>query len=217
MAGVWLVRQQALRFALPITTGPRPGISDYLPAPYGLPGFAAPVEQAYPVLTPYLELADSRVVVTSDGADVIEPAADGRSLRVRWNRWAVVGTKSGELADVGLTSEVVWRIENGWLVREETLSSKQPISIKRWRMAVPSTHDKVLTTDQGWQFSSKAGSLEVRILGFNPRSSIVAAGDGPLGRGVRGAIPLHLVFEARDVVVGPQKPLKYKLILREFS
>ncbi len=168
------MRQEAFRFALPITTGPKPGIADYLPAPYGLPGFAAPVEQAYPALTPYLELADGRVVVATDGADEIEPGADGRSLRVRWNRWAVVGTKSGELQDIGLTSDVVWRIENGMLVREETLSSKQPVTIKRWRMAVPSTHDKVETTDGKIRFNSNAGSLEIQMsANFNPQSSIV--------------------------------------------
>jgi hypothetical protein len=206
-AGVWLVRQQALRFALPITTGPRPGISDYLPAPHGLPGLAAPVEQSYPVVTPYLQLEDGRTIVASDGADVIEPAADGRSLRVRWNRWAVVGSKSGELQDVGLTSEVVWRIENGALVREETLSSKQPITIKQWRIVVPSTHDRVGTADRITRFSSKAGALEVEISAqtFFARSYTVAAGDSALGRGVHGAIPLHLVFEAHGVVVDVQK------------
>ncbi|HEX3183992.1 MAG TPA: hypothetical protein VHQ94_04305 [Pyrinomonadaceae bacterium] len=220
-AGVWVVRSGFLRFALPITTGPRPGISDYLPAPHGLLGIAAPVEQNYPVLTPYLELADGRVVVATDGADVIEPGADGRSLRVRWNRWAVVGTKSGELQDVGLTSEVVWRIENnGTLVREETLSSERTVTIKSWRMAVPSTHERVenVTTDSKRidRLSSRAGSLEVVFdaAGLNPRSSIVAGGDGPLGRGVHGAIPLHLVFEAQNVTVSPQKQLKYRLILR---
>lgn len=215
-AGVWLVRQQALRFALPITTGPRPGFSDYLPAPYGLPGFAAPVEQAYPVLTPFLELADGRVVVATDGADVIEPAADGRSLRVRWNRWAVVGTKSGELQDVGLTTEVVWRIENGMLVREETLSSKQAVSIKRWRLAVPSTHDRVETTDRKIRFNSNAGSLEVQLsaTNFNPRFSIVATGDGPLGRGVRGAIPMHLLYEATNININPETPIRYRLTIK---
>jgi hypothetical protein len=175
-----------------------------LPAPYGLPGFAAPVEQSYPVVTPYIELADGRVVVTTDGADAIEPGADGRSLRVRWNRWAVVGTKSGAVQEVGLASEVVWRIENGTLVREETLSSKQPITIKSWRMVIPSTHDKVETTD--------TGSLEVQLFAtnFNPRSSIFAPGNGPLGRGVRGAIPLHLVFEATNI----RTPIKYRLTLK---
>ncbi len=68
-AGVWVVRQGLLRFSLPITTGPKPGMSDYLPAPYGLPGFASPVEQIYPSLTPFLELADGRAVVAGDRAD----------------------------------------------------------------------------------------------------------------------------------------------------
>lgn len=51
-AGVWVVRQPPLRFALPITTGTKPGVADYLPSPHGLPGFAAAVEQTYPALTP---------------------------------------------------------------------------------------------------------------------------------------------------------------------
>ncbi len=188
-----------------------------MPAPHGLPGFAAPVEQAYPVATPYIELADGRVVVTTDGADEIDPGADGRSLRVRWNRWAVVGKKSGELQDVGLESVVVWRIENGTLVREETLSSKQPVTIKSWRMVVPTTHDKVVTTDlkRVDRFESRAGSLEVALSSatFSPRYSIVATGDGPLGRGVKGAIPLHLMFEAQNIVVDAKRPLKYRLTL----
>jgi hypothetical protein len=214
-AGVWVVRQGALRFALPITTGPKPGMSDYLPAPHGLSGFAAPVEQIYPVLTPYVELMDGRTVVATDGADVIEPAADGRSLRVYWNKWAVVDTPSGKAQDVGLTSEVVWRIENGTLTREETLSSKSGAGIRRWRLAVPSTYDQVETdVIKGVRvdrFRSAKGMLEVRMIDVNfpVKTSIVASGNGPLGRGVHGAIPLHLIFEAKDV----QAPLKYKIVL----
>jgi hypothetical protein len=214
-AGVWVVRQGALRFALPITTGPKPGMSDYLPAPHGLAGFAAPVEQIYPVLTPYVELADGRTVVATDGADVIEPASDGQSLRVRWNKWAVVGTPSGKVQDVGLVSEVVWRIENGTLTREEMLSSKSAVSIRRWWLAVPSTYDQVETdVIKGVRvdrFSSGKGSLEVRMIeaSFPLKTSIVASGNSALGRGVHGGIPLHLVFEAKDV----QAPLKYKIAL----
>ena len=218
-AGVWVVREGALRFALPITTGPKPGISDYLPAPYGLPGFAAPVEQVYPVMTPQIELADGRVVVATDGADVIEPGADGHSLRVRWTKWAVVGKKSGELQDVGLATEVTWRIENGKLVREETLSSKQPVSIRRWWMAVPTSHDRVATEFVGGvrvdRFSSNSGQLEVRLseATFPVQASIKASGDSPLGRGVHGAIPLHLIFESQNVMVNPGKPLRFKISL----
>ncbi|HYK19808.1 MAG TPA: hypothetical protein VEV42_03680, partial [Pyrinomonadaceae bacterium] len=216
-AGVWVVRQGALRFALPITTGPKPGTSDYLPSPHGLPGFAAPVEQIYPALTPYVELADGRTAVATDGADVIEPGADGRSLRVRWTKWAVVGTPAGKLQDVGLTSEVAWRIENGTLIREETLSSKQPVSIRRWRLAVPSTYDQVETKMVNGmrvdRFNSAKGTLEVRMsdASFPVKASIVASGDSALGRGVHGPIPLHLIFEAENV--NTAKPLKYKLVL----
>lgn len=217
-AGVWVVRQGLLQFALPITTGPKPGMSDYLPSPHGLPGFAAPVEQIYPALTAYVELADGRTVAATDGADVIEPAADGRSLRVRWTKWAVVGTPSGKIEDVGLTSEVFWRIENGSLVREETLSSKQPVSIRRWRIAVPTTHEQVETQMVNGMrvdhFTSAKGSLDVQMTdaNFPFKTAISATGNSPLGRGVHGAIPLHLVFEAKDLTV-TNSALKFKLAL----
>jgi len=216
-AGVWVVRQGALRFALPITTGPKPGMSDYQPAPYGLPGFAAPVEQIYSTLTPFIELADGRTVIATDGADVIEPASDGQTLRVRWSKWAVAGTPSGKVQDVGLVSEVVWRIEKGTLMREETLSSKQSIAIRRWWLAIPTTHDKVETeTVKGVRvdrFNSSKGTLEVRVsdANFPFKASILATGNSALGRGVHGAIPLHLVLEAKDIEV--LRPLKYKIAL----
>jgi hypothetical protein len=189
-----------------------------LPAPYGLAGFAAPVEQIYPVLTPQIELADGRVIVATDGADSIEPGADGRSLRVRWNKWAVVGTGAGKLQDVGLTTEVVWRIDGGVLTREETLSSKAPVGIRRWWLAVPSSYDRVETQNAGDvrvdRFSSKSGTLSVQLKGdFPVATSIVATGDSALGRGVHGAIPLHLVYEAQDLTVMPGKPLKVEILL----
>ena len=218
-AGVWVVRQGALRFALPITTGPKPGMSDYLPAPYGLPGFAAPVEQIYPVLTPQIELEDGRIVVATDGADLIDPSPDGHSLRVRWTKWAVLGSPAGKLQDVGLSSEVVWRFEGNVLVREETLSSRAPVNIRRWWMAVPTSHDRVETQLAGGvrvdRFSSNARQLEVKLSDatFPSQTTIKASGDGPLGRGVHGAIPLHLQFETRTVTVSPEKPLKFKVTL----
>ena len=46
---------------------------------------------------------------------------------------------------------------------------------------------------------------------FPLKTSILASGDTALGRGVHGAIPLHLVFEAKDV----KAPLKYKIALAE--
>jgi hypothetical protein len=216
-AGVWVVRQGAVRFALPITTGPKPGMSDYLPAPFGLPGFAAPVEQIYPSLTPFIELADGRTVVATDGADVIEPSGNGRTLRARWTRWAIVGTPAAKVQDVGLTSEVVWRIEGGTLTREETLSSKQPASIRRWWMAIPSTHnnfDMEMLKRGTVRFKSAKGTLDVTFgADFPVEATVVAAGDTALGRGVHGAIPLHLVYEAQNVELKSGSPLRIKLIL----
>jgi hypothetical protein len=217
-AGVWLVRQGDLRFALPITTGPRPGLSDYLPVPHGLPGFAAPVEQAFPVLVPFIELSDGRTVVATDGADSIEPSADGKTLRAHWIHWAIVGGKSGEWLDVGLKSEVVWHIDNHTITREETLSSNQPVTIRRWQLAVPTTYGQVVTEINGGsrvdRFSSAAGTLTVDYSGtFEIKNCIIATGNGALGRGVHGAIPLYLLFEAKSLTVQNGKPLKYRVAL----
>ena len=129
----------------------------------------------------------------------------------------MIGTPSGKLQDVGLTSEVVWRIENGTLIREETLSSKQGVGIRRWRLAVPTTHDQVeteyLNGGRVDHFSSAKGALDVRLsdANFPLKTSILASGNSALGRGVHGAIPLHVVFEAKDITV--DGTLKFKLAL----
>jgi hypothetical protein len=219
--GVWLVRQGALRFALPITTGPKPGASDYLPAPFGLAGFAAPVETIYPALVPNIELADGRVVVTTDGADSVDAAADGQTLRIRWTRWATVGGSPGKPVDVGLTSDVSWRIVNGTLVRDEALTATKPLTIRSWRLAVPSTYGNVSTEQDSRgkridRFFSKNRALEVQLLGesFPVKRSVMATGDSALGRGVHGAIPLHLRFDAENVSLKANQSLKYRLVLR---
>jgi hypothetical protein len=105
-AGVWVVRDGAMRFALPFTTGTKPGVADYLPAPHGLPGFAVPVEQVVPALVPFLELEDGRTIVAADGTDEISPSADGRGVHAIWRNWAVIGGKSGERIDPGIQSDV---------------------------------------------------------------------------------------------------------------
>ena len=86
--GVWIIRDGNLRFALPITVGTKPAIADYLPAPFGLAGFSAPVEEVYPSFVPFLTLADGKVYAASDGADSITPASDSRSLKFANSKWA---------------------------------------------------------------------------------------------------------------------------------
>jgi len=119
--------------------------------------------------------------------------------------------------DVGITSEVVWHIENGALIREETLSSKQPVSIRRWRMAIPSTYNNIdmeMLKRGAVRFKSAKGTLDVTFgADFPVETTVLAAGDDVIGRGVHGAIPLQLVYEAQNVELKSGNPLKSKLIL----
>ena len=222
-AGVWIVRQGALRFGLPITTGTKPGVADYLPAPHGLPGFAAPVEQLYPSLTPYLELNDGRILVAGDGADQIEPGTDGRSLRVIWRRWAVVGGKPGEFVDPHLTSEVTWRIDGKTLQRDESLTASEPTAIRRWWVALPTTAASCIQITQEGQrwnrFESPDGMLEAAVptADWPLSESLLAPGNGALGRGARGAVALHWVFESRDLRLEPNRSVHWRLALRALS
>src|SRR5207244_1101732 len=217
-AGVWLVRQGPIYFTLPITTGTKPGVADYLPAPHGLPGFANPVEQVYPSLVPFGELADGRVIVATDGADEIEPGADGKSLRVVWRRWALVGSKAGELVDPRITSEVVWQLSGTMLTRNETLRSSEPVSIRRWRVALPTTGDRnelTLAGTQRWDNFMSANSV-LSVSGtsdWSMKTSIFATGDSALGRGARGPAPLHLVYESHDLRLIPNHDLHWRLIM----
>ena len=219
-AGVWIVRQAHLRFALPITTGPRPGLADYLPIPHGLAGLAAPVEQTFPALVPFIELADGRKVVATDGADAIQPSPDCKTLRAHWTHWALIGGKSGDWIDVGLSTDVVWHIDNETFTREETLSSDRPVSIRSWQLAIPSSYSQVETEFHGQtridRFSSGAGTLSAQLsnASFGFTTSVIASGNGPLGRGVHGAIPLYLMFEAKNLTVQNGSPLKYRVTLQ---
>ena len=232
-AGVWLVRQGRLRFTMPITTGPEGGISDYLPAPHGLPGFAVPVERKVPALVPYLELADGRVIVAGDGADEIHPRADGRGLRAVWRRWAPVVqgpgpsaatqrlvAATGALVDPGLTAEVTWSIEGDTVVRDERIHATRPVSVRRWTVLCPSTGGAVTTRLEGGRrvhrFDSPEGVLEVAATaaGFTFAESLEATGDSVLGKGHRGHIPLLLWLQAADVAIEPGRPIGWTLRLR---
>jgi len=216
LAGVWVVRQSAaMRFALPVTTGTRPGVADYLPAPHGMPGIAVPVERDVPALVPYLELADGRTIVAADGADEIHPSSDGRELRVVWRRWGQLGTKSGQLVDPGVASEVLWTLGQSTLTRIETLTAASPLQVRRWRVVVPTTNVVGEDTSDGMLLTGGQASLQITISAPWPLiRRVQATGDGPLGRGARGAVPLHLMYEAHDLALAPGQPVTWQLTLR---
>jgi hypothetical protein len=216
-AGVWVIRRGNMQFALPFTTGTKPGVDDYLPAPHGLPGFAVPVEQVLPALVPFLELEDGRTIVTGDGANDINPAADGRSVRATWTRWAQIGAKPMELIDPGLESQIEWRLTADTLIRTERLVAKNPLRIRRWRVVVPTTASEWLpTTDvNAVTFLGRDGTLAVRILrsDWPVTTRARATGNEASGRGARVSIPLHLTYEAEQIEINPGKPLEWTLEL----
>jgi hypothetical protein len=217
-AGVWVVRRSPVSFALPFTTGTRPGLADYLPAPHGFPGFAAPVEQAVPALVPYLELADGRTIVAADGADRIDAAADGRSVKATWSRWAQIGGRAAEYLEPGLTTEVEWHLQGSTLAREERLISSVPLVIRTWRVAVPSTasHWQTIAGPPRTDLLTGAeGRIGVTVTQSDWPIAVrgFATGDSPLGRGARGPIPFHLQLEARDVRLDAGKPQGWTLRL----
>ena len=205
----------AMRFALPITTGTRPGVADYLPAPHGLPGFAVPVEQNVPALVPYLELEDGRTIVAADGADEIEPSADGRQLRAVWRRWARIGAKSGELVDPGLTSEVRWTLGDGTLTRTETLTARAPMTIRTWRVVVPTPATAAAASRAGRVLSGSGPALSCVVDApgrSTPRFARPAAGRS--GAAPVAYIPLHLTYEAHDLRLTPGQPIAWQLTLK---
>ena len=144
-----------------------------------------------PALVPHLELADGRTIVAADGADEIQPSPDGRQLRVVWRRWAQPGTRSGQLIDPGVTSEVRWTIADGVLTRRETLTAPAPVVIRAWRVAVPTTASTSTTANEMTTLSGANGELHVSVTTpWTTETSVRATGNGVLGRGARGAIPL---------------------------
>jgi hypothetical protein len=207
--GVWVVRQGEMHFALPFVTGTRAAMSDYEPAPHGLSEMAVPVEQTYPCLIPFLELEDGSTIAAADGADEIHPAPDGRSVTATWKRWVIVGAKAGETIDPGLVTAVTWTVVGRSLHRAEVIAASKAIKVRRIWMAVPSVADHIETSLAGSvrsdRLTSREGTLEVQVVhsDWPIRISAFATGDGPLGRGARRAIPLHLVLEAKNVSFRP--------------
>jgi len=216
-AGVWLVRQGPLRFALPITSGTKPGVADYLPSPHGLPGFAAPVEQLMPAATSYFEMPDGQVLVATDGADEIEAAPDGRSLRATWRRLAVKDARTGAWSEPGFEVAVSWRVEGATLTRVETLTARREVTLRRLSWSLPSTASERPSTPPGTtavRLLGRDGILDLETGGELPLAlTIREHADEPLGRGARGAVPIHVTLEAADVALRPGAPRTWEVAL----
>jgi hypothetical protein len=145
---------------------------------------------------------------------------------VVWRRWALIGSKAGELVDPHITGEVTWRLEGSTLTRDETLKSTEPITIRRWWVAVSSTAARNESSlIDGQRIDHFALDQERMNLSINARAdwsfktSLRATGDTALGRGARGGIPLHLVYESWDLRLEPNRPKTWHLVteLQQFA
>jgi hypothetical protein len=45
-------------------------------------------------------------------------------------------------------------------------------------------------------------------------TALAASGDGPIGRGARGPIPLHIIYQAHNLKLMPGKKAHWRLTLR---
>ncbi len=217
--GVWVVRQGNFHFALPFVTGPKAATSDYEPAPHGFPCLASPVEKIYPFLVPFLELEDGRTIAPVDGADEIRPAADGKSVTAFWKRWVVAGSKAGETVNPDLVSEVTWFLQGTSLHRLESLTASKLLKVRRLWLAIPSRSSHLETVElRGTRIdrlTSNGTILDVQVnhSDWPVQISAYATGDGSLGRGDRGAIPLHLVLESKNISLVPGAPERWEITL----
>jgi len=212
--GVWLFRRGRMQFALPITVGTKPGVADYLPAPFGLPGFSAPVEEVYPSFVPFITLADGKTYAVGDGADRIEPGADGLSVKTFNIKWAQIGSKSGERFENGLVSEVEWRVSGNRLVRSEKLTAAADIEIKEWKFALSSTASTVEAKGNVYTLAGREGKVKAEFEPFTGTEfSTLATGDSRLGKGVLGPIPIHVIAKAKNIILKKGQSLTWKLSL----
>jgi hypothetical protein len=217
--GVWVVRKGDIHFALPFVTGPKAATSDYEPAPHGFPAFAVPVEEIYPCFVPFLELEDGRTIAAVDGADEIKPAANGQSLTAVWKHWVVTGSKAGETVDAALVSEVTWSLQENNLHRVESLTASKPMKIRRFWLAIPTRNSHVETLELSGaridRLTSTGVTLDVQVIhsDWPLQISAYATGDESLGRGDRGAIPLHLILESRNVSLIPGATESWEITL----
>jgi len=151
----------------------------------------------------------------------IAPAGDGKSLRVVWRRWALIGSKAGQLVDPHITSEIIWHLEGSTLTRDETLKSTEPITIRRWWMAVPTTaahnESSLVSGRRMDHFAFSQDRTDLSITGWADwplKISLLATGDTALGRGARGAIPLHLIYESWDMRLTPNRADSWHLVIK---
>jgi hypothetical protein len=122
------------------------------------------------------------------------------------------------LIDPHITSEVVWRVEGSTLTRDETLRSDEDLTLQRWWVAVPSTLNRELrlvgSERQNLLMDEKSGLLVTVAADWPVSMSAWAPGDSALGRGARGPVPLHLIYESPHLHLPAKQDLHWRLTIK---
>ena len=113
---------------------------------------------------------------------------------------------------------MAWSLLPGKLERTETLLADKDLKIRRWRAAVPTTADRLLISmnidTRTDVFLGREGTLKVTAnADWKFATSLEATGDSKRGKGVLGAIPLHLIYSAEDLKLERGKSLTWRLTL----
>jgi len=121
--------------------------------------------------------------------------------------------------DSALVSEVTWSLQGNSLHRVESLIASKPLKIRRLWLAIPSGDSHFETVELGSarieRFTSNGETLEVQLKhsDWPVQISAYATGNDSLGKGDRGAIPLHLVLESRNISLTPGVPESWEITL----
>src|SRR5258708_35230034 len=149
----------------------------------------------------------------------MRPAGDGKSVTAFWKRWVVPGSSAGETVNPDLVSEVTWFLQGTSLPRLESLTASKLLKVRRLWGAIPSRSSHLETVELRGKridrLTSNGTILDVQVnhSDWPVQISAYATGDGSLGRGDRGAIPLHLVLESKNISLVPGAPERWEITL----
>src|SRR5688572_1832743 len=165
-------------------------------------------------MVPFLTFADGKTYSASEGADKIESAADGLSLRTTNEKWARIGSRSGERFSNGVTSVVDWKVAGDRLIRVEKLTAESDTMIVNWKFALPSTAAGAKQDGNTFILDGREGQLKAVFEPFAGTSiATISTNDSKLGKGVLLAIPLHIVAEAKNITLKKGESITWKLSL----
>jgi len=114
---------------------------------------------------------------------------------------------------------VKWTLEGNTLRRKESLTASKSLSVRRLWLVIPSRYDHVETSYlEGARIDrlssdGKTLAVQVKESSWPLEISAYATGNTPLGRGDRGALPLHLLIQTKSFTLIPGISAQWEISL----